>query len=91
METFCLNPNSSHHFTSFKESDPHPLKVTKGIEAQRHIGPILEEDRLETRGQFDLLAIVKGMVDAAGERQETNAPQFERRVRRAVLGYLSFR
>jgi hypothetical protein len=52
---------------------------------------MLEEDRLETRGQFDLLAIVKGMLDAAGERQETNAPQFERRVRRAVLGYLSFR
>jgi AcrR family transcriptional regulator len=40
---------------------------------------------------FDVLAILKGMVDAAGERQETNAPQLERRVRRAVLGYLSFR
>jgi len=40
---------------------------------------------------FDVLAIVKGMVDAAGERGETNAPQLERRVRRAVLGYLSSR
>jgi len=40
---------------------------------------------------FDVLAIVKGMVDAAGEREETNAPQLERRVRRAVLGYLSTR
>jgi AcrR family transcriptional regulator len=40
---------------------------------------------------FDVLAILKGMVDAAGEREETNAPQLERRVRRAVLGYLSTR
>jgi AcrR family transcriptional regulator len=40
---------------------------------------------------FDVLSIVKGMVDAAGEREETNAPQLERRVRRAVLGYLTTR
>jgi AcrR family transcriptional regulator len=40
---------------------------------------------------FDVLAILKGMVDSAGEREETNAPQLERRVRRAVLGYLSTR
>jgi len=40
---------------------------------------------------FDVLAIVKGMVDAAGERQEANAPNLERRVRRAVFGYLSVR
>ena len=39
----------------------------------------------------DVLAIVKGMVDAAGERQETNALQLERRVRRAVFGYLIVR
>jgi AcrR family transcriptional regulator len=40
---------------------------------------------------FDVLAIVKGMVDAAGEREETNALQLERRVRRAVFGYLGVR
>jgi AcrR family transcriptional regulator len=40
---------------------------------------------------FDMLAIVKGMVDAAGEREETNAKQLERRVRRAVNGYLGSR
>jgi AcrR family transcriptional regulator len=40
---------------------------------------------------FDVLAILKGMVDSAGEREETNAPQLERRVRRAVLSYLSAR
>jgi hypothetical protein len=39
---------------------------------------------------FDLLAIAKGMVDAAGERGETDARQLENRVRRAVYGYLGF-
>jgi AcrR family transcriptional regulator len=39
----------------------------------------------------DVLAIVKGMVDAAGERQETNAQQLEQRVRRAVFGYIDTR
>ncbi|WP_250437606.1 TetR/AcrR family transcriptional regulator [Caballeronia sp. ATUFL_F2_KS9A] len=37
----------------------------------------------------DLLAIVKGMVDAAGERGERDLDDLERRVRAAVLGYLS--
>jgi AcrR family transcriptional regulator len=57
---------------------------------------VLSQPDARTRGDveiaaFDVLAIVKGMVDAAGEREETNAPQLERRVRRAVLGYLSTR
>lgn len=37
----------------------------------------------------DLLAMVRGMVDAAGRRGETDAPALETRVRRAVFGYLS--
>ncbi|WP_250507931.1 TetR/AcrR family transcriptional regulator [Caballeronia sp. GAFFF3] len=37
----------------------------------------------------DLLAIVKGMVDAAGERGERDLDDLERRVRAAVYGYLS--
>jgi AcrR family transcriptional regulator len=37
---------------------------------------------------FDVLAIVKGMVDVAGERGETDAATLERRVSRAVFGYL---
>jgi len=37
---------------------------------------------------FDILALAKGMVDAAGEREETDAHQLEKRVRRAVYGYL---
>jgi AcrR family transcriptional regulator len=37
---------------------------------------------------FDLIAIAKGIVDAAGERDETNAHQLEKRVRRAAYGYL---
>jgi len=37
---------------------------------------------------FDILALARGMVDAAGEREETDAHQLEKRVRRAVYGYL---
>jgi AcrR family transcriptional regulator len=37
---------------------------------------------------FDLIAIVKGIVDAAGERGETDAHRLEERLRRAVYGYL---
>lgn len=36
----------------------------------------------------DILAIVKGIVDAAGERGETASRQLETRVTRAVFGYL---
>jgi AcrR family transcriptional regulator len=36
----------------------------------------------------DLLAITKGMVDAAGERGDTDAGALERRVTRALHGYL---
>lgn len=37
----------------------------------------------------DIVAIVKGMVDAAGERGEDDAEALIGRVRRAVFGYLS--
>jgi AcrR family transcriptional regulator len=37
---------------------------------------------------FDLIAIAKGIVDAAAERDETDVRQLEKRVRRAVYGYL---
>ncbi len=36
----------------------------------------------------DVLAIVKGMVDAAGQRGETDAAALRARVDRAVFGYL---
>jgi len=36
----------------------------------------------------DLLAIIKGIVDAAGQRGETDAAALSRRVRRAVFGFL---
>jgi AcrR family transcriptional regulator len=36
----------------------------------------------------DVFAMVHGMVDAAGERGETDADALEARVRRAVIGYL---
>lgn len=37
----------------------------------------------------DVLAIIRGMIDAAGERGEEQQAQLMVRVRRAVLGYLS--
>ncbi|WP_133494516.1 TetR/AcrR family transcriptional regulator [Stakelama pacifica] len=37
----------------------------------------------------DVLAIIKGMIDAAGERGEGDQPLLARRVRRAVDGYLN--
>jgi AcrR family transcriptional regulator len=37
----------------------------------------------------DLLAMVRGMVDAAGERGERDLDDLERRVRAAVFGYLA--
>lgn len=37
---------------------------------------------------LDVIAIVRGMVDAAGERGETDAPALEARVTRAAIGYL---
>lgn len=36
----------------------------------------------------DLFAMVRGMIDAAGEREERDGPALERRVLRAVHGYL---
>ncbi|WP_245412015.1 TetR/AcrR family transcriptional regulator [Methylocella silvestris] len=36
----------------------------------------------------DMLAICKGMVDAAGQRGETDAASLEGRVARAIFGYL---
>lgn len=38
----------------------------------------------------DLLAIIRGMVDAAGSRGERDAPHLRRRVQRAVFGYVDF-
>jgi len=37
---------------------------------------------------YDVIAIVKGIVDAAGERAETDPQRLNLRVRRAVFGYL---
>ena len=44
------------------------------------------DDRQTTA--LDVIAIVRGMVDAAGERGETEAPALEARVARAAIGYL---
>lgn len=38
----------------------------------------------------DVIAIIRGMVDAAGERDERDAPPLVERVQRAVFGYLGY-
>ncbi|WP_145618574.1 TetR/AcrR family transcriptional regulator [Nitrospirillum bahiense] len=38
--------------------------------------------------QADIFAMVRAMTDSAGERGETNAPDLQKRIGRAVLGYL---
>ncbi|MGV7032222.1 TetR/AcrR family transcriptional regulator [Methylobacterium symbioticum] len=48
-------------------------------------GPALPDPH---RAAADILAIVKGMVDAAGERGELEAEPLQGRVGRAVFGYL---
>lgn len=48
-------------------------------------GPL--PDRLDTTAA-DCLAIIKGINDAAGERGETDMAGLEKRVKRAVFGYL---
>ena len=37
---------------------------------------------------YDILAITRGLTDSAGERGETDIDELERRVIRAVFGYL---
>jgi len=66
-------------------------KVTKVIHMtlmnalEREGAPEMESRSIAA---FDLLAIIKGIVDAAGERRERGAAQLEERVKRAVFGYL---
>jgi Tetracyclin repressor-like, C-terminal domain len=40
---------------------------------------------------YDILAITRGLTDSAGERGETDIGELERRVIRAVFGYLDAR
>ena len=47
-----------------------------------------EEIRRSPSVTADLLAIMRGLIDAAGARGEKDEDGLARRVRRAVLGYL---
>ena len=51
--------------------------------------PQVEEVRRCPQVAADLLAIMRGLIDAAGARGEKDEDCLARRVRRAVLGYLS--
>ncbi len=54
---------------------------------RRCLGEALVER--ESRLPQDLLAIIQGMVDAAGQRGESDRTALARRVERAVFGYVS--
>jgi AcrR family transcriptional regulator len=55
-----------------------------------NIGRVLQRSglALHPRAAQDILAIVRGMIDLAGERGETDPMDIRRRVERAVFGYL---
>ncbi|WP_240655753.1 TetR/AcrR family transcriptional regulator [Paraburkholderia phosphatilytica] len=52
----------------------------------RRVAPRLEHPEVAAA---DLLAIIQGLTDSAGERGEQNLENLEHRVRAAVFGYLS--
>lgn len=50
--------------------------------------PDMPPDAQQPEVAADVLAIIRGLVDAAGGRGERKSKSFERRVQRAVFGYL---
>lgn len=51
--------------------------------------PALQDPALRAIAAADLLVIIRALVDAAGQRGETDVADLSRRVRAAVLGYIS--
>jgi AcrR family transcriptional regulator len=71
------------------------LPVPPNTEARKILVEIIRDsltaagfDRAPEVESLDVIAITKGMVDAAGERGETNQELLSIRVKRAVFGYL---
>lgn len=52
--------------------------------------PALQDPALRAIAAADLLVIIRALVDAAGQRGETDVADLSRRVRAAVLGYLDY-
>jgi AcrR family transcriptional regulator len=64
-----------------------------GTELRAFLREILARDDLPHQPKrdvaaYDLLALVRGMTDAAGERGETDVVDLQRRIEAAVFGYL---
>ena len=71
-------------------ADAEPLKARiSTLIGHLLAAPDLSQEPHDALVSEDLLAIVKGMVDAAGQRGEIDAPALRRRVERAVFGYLA--
>lgn len=62
------------------------MVLLKPVIARAGIGPRASLDEVVA----DILAITRALSDAAGRRQEVDRAALERRIRRAVLGYLAF-
>jgi AcrR family transcriptional regulator len=56
---------------------------------KRCLAPSCLAHAVDPAAAEDVMAIVKGMVDAAGQRGETDAEALRERVERAVFGYLN--
>ncbi len=69
-------------------------QVTSSAMFQRLLIKVMERNDMPRQKNAnvavgDIVAMIRGMVDAAGERGESDAADLKRRVRAAVFGYLS--
>lgn len=78
-----------------EESRPHMREALSAKGSMRALlTQIIEREGLPPQENLvvasrDLMAIIRGLVDAAGEREETDMVGLIRRVKAAVLGYLT--
>lgn len=82
------------HLLDVEEGRPGLREAAGGAtELRSFLCEILARDDLPRQPKrdvaaFDLLAMVRGMTDAAGERGETDVADLRRRIEAAVFGYL---
>jgi hypothetical protein len=70
-------------------------EVDAGADLMVLLKPVIARSGIGTRQSLDevvadILTITRALSDAAGSRHEIDRTALERRIRRAVLGYLEF-
>lgn len=84
------------HLLDVEEGKPGIREAAGGAaELRTFLGEILARDDLPRQPEpdiaaSDLLAMVRGMTDAAGERGEADVENLQRRIEAAVFGYLGY-